>query len=252
MQRALAAAYRRESPAIAAARPRPAARGSRAARALGPAPFPRPAWDRERRSRPARGAGNPRRARACERMRPRRLRAPWQGCAKLPRRRELDREAAARRRKHRASRDGLPGPAAATCANWPSISTSISPSWRSRPMLAGWSSMKARLRPSALTTRRSTTMSFSEAMPASSSRSRARDGSCAEIEFGGHRRLLGAGAHQAALGAHAERQPERVEQDRFAGAGLAGQDAQARPEGEIKPVDQHDIANGKAEQHRGR
>ena len=40
----------------------------------------------------------------------------------------------------------------------------------SKPTLAGWSSMKARLRPSALTTRRSTSRSPSTAIPASSSR----------------------------------------------------------------------------------
>ena len=51
-----------------------------------------------------------------------------------------------------------------------------------------------------------------------------------EREFGGDHRLRRAGADQAAFGAQAQRQAERVEQDRFAGAGLAGQHAQARPE----------------------
>ncbi len=44
-------------------------------------------------------------------------------------------------------------------------------------------------------------------------------------ELGADHRLLGAAAHQRAVRAHAERQAQRVEQDRFAGAGLAGQHA---------------------------
>ena len=68
-------------------------------------------------------------------------------------------------------------------------------------------------------------------------------------ELGGDHRLLGARPHQPALGAPAERQPERIEQDRLAGAGLAGQHAQPRTKGEVEPVDQHDVANGEAEQH---
>ena len=46
-----------------------------------------------------------------------------------------------------------------------------------------------------------------------------------------------------------QRQAQRVEQDRFAGAGLAREHAQAGPERQVEPVDQHQIANGKAEQH---
>ena len=66
-------------------------------------------------------------------------------------------------------------------------------------------------------------------------------------ELRAHHRLLGAGADEAAFRAHAERQPQRVEQDRFAGAGLARQHAQAGPQAEIEPVDQHDIADGEAQ-----
>ena len=68
-------------------------------------------------------------------------------------------------------------------------------------------------------------------------------------ELGGDRGLLGAGPHQRGIGAPAERQPQRIQQDRFARAGLAGQHAQPRPKGEVEPVDQHDIANGEPEQH---
>ena len=55
----------------------------------------------------------------------------------------------------------------------------------------------------------------------------ARDGRSA-IEHGGDLALLGALAHQRRVAARAERQREGIEQDRFAGAGLAGQHRQAR------------------------
>jgi hypothetical protein len=71
----------------------------------------------------------------------------------------------------------------------------------------------------------------------------------ADGEFGGNRGLLGAGPHQARIGAPAEREAERVHQDRLAGPGLAGQHAQPRPERQAEPVDQHKIANGQAKQH---
>ena len=48
-----------------------------------------------------------------------------------------------------------------------------------------------------------------------------------EIEGGDHLALLGAFAHQRGFAAGAERQREGIEQDRFAGAGLAGQRGKA-------------------------
>ena len=72
----------------------------------------------------------------------------------------------------------------------------------------------------------------------------------AEIEFRSDHRLVGAVPDQPAFGAHAQRQAERVEQDRFTRAGFAGKDAEPRAESEIEPVDQHHIANGEAQQHR--
>jgi len=68
-------------------------------------------------------------------------------------------------------------------------------------------------------------------------------------EFRRYRRLLSPHAHQPALGALAERQAERIEQDGFAGTGLAGQHAETRAEGKVETVDQNDIADGQAEQH---
>ncbi len=49
-------------------------------------------------------------------------------------------------------------------------------------------------------------------------------------------------AHQATLGARAQRQTERIEQDRLAGAGLPGQHGEAGGKGELQLFDQNDIA----------
>ena len=69
------------------------------------------------------------------------------------------------------------------------------------------------------------------------------------LEGDADRRLPLPAAHQRALRAHAEREPQRIEQDRFAGPGLAGEHAEARPEFEIERFDQHDVADREAGQH---
>ena len=71
-----------------------------------------------------------------------------------------------------------------------------------------------------------------------------------DVEGGDHLAVLGALAHQRRVAAGAERQREGVEQDRFAGAGLAGQRGKAGAEIDIQPIDQDDVADGKASQHR--
>jgi hypothetical protein len=71
-------------------------------------------------------------------------------------------------------------------------------------------------------------------------------------EFGADDRLLGAVTHQPRFRAHAQGEPQGVEQDRLARAGLAGEHAQPRPERQIELVDQHHIADGKSQQHRAR
>ncbi len=70
-----------------------------------------------------------------------------------------------------------------------------------------------------------------------------------EREFRRYRRLLGAVADKSALRTHAQRQSQRIEQDRFARAGLAGQHAEAAMESEIEPVDQHDVPDGESQKH---
>ncbi len=68
-------------------------------------------------------------------------------------------------------------------------------------------------------------------------------------ELGDDGGLLGARAHEAGIGPLSERQAERVEQDRLAGPGLAGQHAQTRAERQGQAVDQNDVADRQSEQH---
>ncbi len=68
-------------------------------------------------------------------------------------------------------------------------------------------------------------------------------------EFGRYGGLRRSGPHEPGLRPLAERQPERVEQDGFAGPGLAGQYAKSRTQGEIETIDQNNVADGQAEQH---
>ena len=70
-----------------------------------------------------------------------------------------------------------------------------------------------------------------------------------EIEDGGDLPLRLAVAHEPAVAAGAERQRKGVEEDRFAGAGLAGQDREALVEVELDPVDQDDVADRELREH---
>ena len=69
------------------------------------------------------------------------------------------------------------------------------------------------------------------------------------IEAGGNAGLRLPCPDQAAIGAGAERQPQRIEQDRLARAGFTGEDGQAGAELQVQRLDQHDIADGKRGQH---
>ena len=73
----------------------------------------------------------------------------------------------------------------------------------------------------------------------------------AELEDRGHLPLLGAFADQRRLPTRAEREREGIEQDRFAGSGLAGQCRQPGAEINVEPVDQDDVADGKPGEHGG-
>ncbi len=70
-----------------------------------------------------------------------------------------------------------------------------------------------------------------------------------QLEDSGHLALLGAVAHQRGVAARAERQREGIEQDRLAGAGLAGQHGEAAREIDIEPIDQDDVADREAGEH---
>ncbi len=69
------------------------------------------------------------------------------------------------------------------------------------------------------------------------------------IEDGDHLALRLARAHQTAVAAPAERQRKGVEQDGFAGAGLAREHSQPGAEIELQPVDQNDVAYRQMDQH---
>src|SRR4029077_10645138 len=56
-------------------------------------------------------------------------------------------------------------------------------------------------------------------------------------------------ADQAAVTPGAKRQRKRIEKNRLAGAGLAGQNGKATVEFEIELVDQNDVADGQLDKH---
>ena len=74
----------------------------------------------------------------------------------------------------------------------------------------------------------------------------------ADLEQRRDDRLRLPGADQRGVGARAQRQPERVEQDRLARPGLAGEHAKPGFEIEVERLDEDDIADGKLPQHRPR
>ena len=132
---------------------------------------------------------------------------------------------------------------------WPWISTASAPRSRSRPAGTLAPPTKARLPPSLFSVRRTISGSpGSGSMPCSSSSAMRRmaGGSSisAETDAASCPPRTSAG-----VGPRAERQAERVEQDRLAGAGLAGEHAEARLELELEPLDQHDIVDGELPQH---
>ena len=70
-----------------------------------------------------------------------------------------------------------------------------------------------------------------------------------DFEDGRHLPLLGALAYQRLVAAAAQRQREGIQQDRLAGAGLAGQHGEVRGEIDVEPVDQDDVADRKTGEH---
>ena len=72
-----------------------------------------------------------------------------------------------------------------------------------------------------------------------------------DLEGGDDLALLDALAHQRLVAARAQRQRKGVEQDRLAGAGLAGEHGKPVGEIDVEPVDQDDVADGKSGEHGG-
>ena len=72
---------------------------------------------------------------------------------------------------------------------------------------------------------------------------------CGKFKAGGHARPVAARAQQPGLGAVAQHQPKRVEQDRFARPGLAGQHPQPASKRQVERLDQDDVADGELGQH---
>ena len=70
-----------------------------------------------------------------------------------------------------------------------------------------------------------------------------------DVERRGHLPLLGALTHQRHVATRAQRKRKGVEQDRFAGAGLAGQRSKTGAKVDVQAIDQNDITNGKADEH---
>ena len=65
------------------------------------------------------------------------------------------------------------------------------------------------------------------------------------------RRLGRAAAHEAGVRPRTDRQAQAVEDDRLACPGLAGERGQARADGQVQGLDEHDVADPKSDQHGG-
>ncbi len=78
---------------------------------------------------------------------------------------------------------------------------------------------------------------------------RARRMVARDIEHSGHLALLDALPHQRLVAAAAQSQRESIEQDRLAGAGLAGEHGKAVGKIDVEPVDQDDVADRKSGEH---
>ena len=139
------------------------------------------------------------------------------------------------------------GSTSARSSCWPWISTSARPMSRISDTLAGWSLTKTRVRPSAACTR-FRMMSPSSSMALSARMARA-GWLTRHVEGRGDLALRGAVAHQRRVAARAERQRQGIEQDRFAGAGLAGQHRKPGGKVDVQPFDQDDIADRQMRQH---
>ena len=122
------------------------------------------------------------------------------------------------------------------------MSTSWSASSRNCVAVAGLPLIQARLLPWLSMLRRSSRLS-SASKPASSSQGAQRG---RQVELGAD---VGAGrafAHHAGVGAGAQRQLQRVDEDGLARAGFAGEHAEAAGQVELELAHDHEVAQGDA------
>jgi hypothetical protein len=68
-------------------------------------------------------------------------------------------------------------------------------------------------------------------------------------KFGCHRRLLRSRSNEPSLCPFPKRQPQSIEQDRFAGARFARQHAQTRSKGELEAIDENNVPDIQPKQH---
>ena len=197
-----------------------------------------------------RGAGSPRRARACQRSRlgvgARRL-----GASRQPRQAARGRRAVGSRppkasssvamgARHRAGR---------CCSNWPSISTSMSPSWRSRPTLdrlvvdeGAAAAVGADLRGAGSAAVAVEALLGAGARAPDGRGDRSNSAVTLACAAPGRTRPLSARPPSA--------RPSASSRIDLPAPVSPVSTRQARREGEVEPVDQHDVADRQAEQHR--
>ncbi len=73
-----------------------------------------------------------------------------------------------------------------------------------------------------------------------------------KFERSSNARLVRASAHQSAIGAIAQHEPQRIQQDGFTRASLTRKYAQPTCKIQVERLDQHDVPDGKMGQHNGR
>ena len=70
-----------------------------------------------------------------------------------------------------------------------------------------------------------------------------------QLEYRGDLTLLSAVSHKRGISTSPERKRKSIEQNRFSGAGLAGENRQAGGKFDIQPIDEHNVTNGEPDQH---
>jgi len=70
-----------------------------------------------------------------------------------------------------------------------------------------------------------------------------------KLEDGGDLSLIGIVTHQGAVAAGAQRQRQSIEEDRLAGTGFAGENAEPGLKSDVELIDQDDVANGESDEH---